>query len=106
MSHSPGTVTFPDGTVLHILYDGTSGCVAHPVLWDTRAEAWDHLRQDAERKCTCGNPPETAKLHSEYGSGDDWDVPACKTCKVILDRRSHGDIMVANYHDSHRGLYD
>lgn len=106
MSHSSGTVTFPDGTVFHILYSGTYNCVEHPALWDTPAEAWDHLDQSVERECTCGNPPEIARLHSEYGRGDEWEVPACKRCRVLLDCRSHSEILLADYEANRRGLFD
>lgn len=102
MSHSRGTVTFADGTVLHFEYSGTTGYVASPALWDSYEEMQEHWRKMVQRECCCGNPPEAAKVHHDYGGGDDWDAPACKTCKVLLDTRGPGEIRLDEYEQNRR----
>lgn len=97
MSHSSGTVTFSDGKVLHFEYNGTVDCAASPALWDTSEEVHAHWRTGIKRECACGNPPERAEVHADYGKGIDWEAPACKHCKVLLDTRGPGDIQIANF---------
>lgn len=103
MSHSSGTVTFSDGTILFFEYNGTVDCIASPALWDTLEDVEAYWRKGVKRECVCGNPPEIAEVNSGYGNGEAWGAPACKCCKVILDLRGPGDIALDRY-EKHLGF--
>ena len=84
MSHATGLVRFSDGLIRFFEYNGTAD-VCQPTLWSTRAELYEHWRNDDWKLCTCGNPPEAVELHADYGRGLNWSSTACRQCQVIVD---------------------
>ncbi len=85
MSHAHGLVKFPDGTIKHFEYDGTSD-ICCPKLWDTSEEVDKHWREeDRQKQCTCGKEPEIIEIYSSYGGGYWWKSTGCKQCNVIID---------------------
>ena len=81
MSHANGMVQFPDKTVMHFEYNGTSD-VTVSVLWDTSEEVHAHWRGDLWNECKCGRD-EPVTLFTDYGDGFHWPGRACRHCRAI-----------------------
>jgi hypothetical protein len=41
-----------------------------------------------------------AKVHHNYGTGEDWEAPVCPACKVLLDTRGPADILLDAYEEN------
>lgn len=89
MSHANGMVQFPDDTVMHFEYDGTSD-VTVSVLWDTYEEVHAHWRGDQWNECKCGRD-EPVTLFTDYGSSYHWPGRACRHCRAITEERTPFD---------------
>lgn len=74
-------VRFPDGTVLHCEYNGTSDVMVS-ALWDTREQMLAHCRGEVWNVCMCGCD-EPVTLFSDYGSPFHWPGRACRRCRAI-----------------------
>jgi hypothetical protein len=85
MSHASGMVRFPDGSIMHYEYDGTSDyCI--PKLYDTNAEMCEHWRKyDFEEETGCQHEEEIVEIYTSYGGGSHWEGTACRKCNMILD---------------------
>ena len=81
MSHANGMVQFPDKTVMHFEYNGTSD-VTDSVLWDTSEEVHAHWRGDIWNECKCGRD-EPVTLFTDYGGSFHWPGRACRHCRAI-----------------------
>lgn len=87
MSSGPAFVRFPDGTVRHCTYHGTSD-VLTPGLFDTATAAseahYGHSPSLWPPECDCGPVPVT--VWTLYGGGFGWEARAC-------EHRVHGQLM-------------
>ena len=90
MSHASARATFADGLTLCGLYDGTVD-VMRRRFYASRDMAWGAIEQraeDHEARCTCGGPPESVEVETNYGTSsfDDWggwESERCRTGMVI-----------------------
>lgn len=84
MSHANGEVLRGDAVIAWFEYDGTSD-VACWELYATHDELHANWRKRRWPECTCGSPPESVLLRTDYGSGmKPWPGKVCLTCMCIV----------------------
>lgn len=85
MSHAPGQVRFPDGTVYWFEYNGTTDTI-WPKLYQTYAEyELNYRKYEAQIwKCKCREPrTEEVDIAVDYGNARHFKGFACRGCGVI-----------------------
>lgn len=85
MSHANGEVIKDGATIAWFEYDGTSD-VACWEIYSTYEEMTANWRKRRWPECTCGKPPESVLLQSDYGGGiGPWPALVCLSCMCIVD---------------------
>jgi hypothetical protein len=83
MSHATGKVfTDTDTPIAYFDYDGTCDFAVRK-LYLTSDEMWEHVREEPDSQCSCGNPPIEVILETDYGNGIEWYSTACLNCMTI-----------------------
>jgi len=78
-------------TVAYFEYAGTSDiAVSH--LYDSPAAVWHNKNTSKWLVCTCGNPPVSVMLMTDYGGGRSvWPGEVCFECRAIVSGDPYGD---------------